>query len=137
MYRAVFASLVLLVLSGMFSRVEAKLVPYRKLTLDQRVALEASERRLDMYDHALQTLDHERRHGKISRKEYGYEARDLNAYIMAEARFQNDILIDDQPFPPENVREVMENVAKYTILVPAYIVAMVVGGSGGFHYTSH
>jgi len=68
---------------------------------------------------------------QISRREYGYEERDLVAFIGAEACYQDDILINNQPFPPENVREVMENVARYAVLVPAYILAIAAKGVGG------
>jgi hypothetical protein len=122
MYRAVLVTLVLLGLTGFFSRAEAKLIPYRKLTPDQRLALQASEQRLATYDRALVALESARRHGKISRTEFHYEEHDLVAFISAESRFQNDILIDDQPFPPENVREVMENIVKYGVIYPAMVI---------------
>jgi hypothetical protein len=125
MYRAVLGSLVLFVVSGLFCRVEAKLIPYRKLTAEQRMELEASEQRMSTFDRTLQALESARKHGKISRKEYGYEAHDLTAYIAAEARFQNDILIDSRPVPPEDVREVMENIVKYGVVYPAMVIAYV------------
>jgi hypothetical protein len=101
---------------------DAKVRRSRDLTVTQTVALQESERRLDMYDRALKALTVARKRGEISRREFGYEERDLVGFIGCEARYQNDILIDDRPFPPEDVREVMENIAKYAILVPAYIL---------------
>jgi hypothetical protein len=124
MYRAVLLSLALLVIAGGASRLDAKVIPYRKLTADQRVALQQSELRLATYDRALQALEVARKRGKISRIEYGYEKHDLTAFIAAEARFQNDILIDDRPFPPEDVREVMENIAKYGFIYPAEVIGL-------------
>ncbi len=125
MYRAVLASLVLLLISGMVSRVEARVIPYRKLTLEQQMALDESERRMGIYDRALQALDRERKHGRISRGEYGYESHDLTAYIAAEARFQNDIMISDQPFPPDSVQEVMANIVKYGVVMPAEVIGSI------------
>ncbi len=113
MYRAAWLTLVILFASGLLGRVDAKVIPYRKLTVEQRTALEASEQRLAIFDRRLQALDRERHLGKVSRVEYGYEAHDLTAYIMAEARFHDDILIDSRPVPPEDVREVVENIVKY------------------------
>ncbi len=113
------------------ANVHGKVLRYRDLTTTQVMALEQSERRLDMYDRALKALTTARKLGKVGRRESGYEERDLVAFIGAEARYQDDILIDNQPFPPENVREVMENVARYAIIVPAYILAIVAKGAGG------
>ncbi len=113
------------------ANVHGKVLRYRDLTTTQVMALEQSERRLDMYDRALKALTTARKLGKVGRRESGYEERDLVAFIGAEARYQDDILIDNQPFPPENVREVMENVARYAVLVPAYILAIVAKGAGG------
>ncbi len=113
------------------ANVHGKVLRYRDLTTTQVMALEQSERRLDMYDRALKALTTARKLGKVGRRESGYEERDLVAFIGAEARYQDDILIDNQLFPPENVREVMENVARYAVLVPAYILAIVAKGAGG------
>jgi hypothetical protein len=113
------------------ANVHGKVLRYRDLTTTQVMALEQSERRLDMYDRALKALTTARKLGKVGRRKSGYEERDLVAFIGAEARYQDDILIDNQPFPPENVREVMENVARYAIIVPAYILAIVAKGAGG------
>ena len=125
MYRAIGFSLVLLVATGLSSRLDAKVVPYRKLSLDQRLALERSERRLETFDRALQILERERRLGKISRREYGYEAHDLTAYIKAEARFQNDILIDRRPFLDDDAQDVMSNIIKYGIIMPAEVIGVI------------
>jgi hypothetical protein len=125
MYRTVLVSLVLLVAAAVSAPLDAYVFPYRKLTADQRLALAQSEQRLQTYDRALQAVEQARREGKISRKEYGYEVHDLTAFISAEARFQNDILISNRPFPPEDVREVMENIVKYGFVMPAEVIGMV------------
>ena len=136
MYRnALLFAVILFVALGTSSNVQGKVLRYRDLTTDQIMALQQSERRLDMYDRALKALPLAFKHRKISRREYGYEEHDLVAFISAEARYQDDILIDNQPFPPENVREVMENVARYAILVPAYILAIVAKGAAGSSYS--
>ncbi len=115
MYRAVLVTLVLLVLTGLSCRVEGKVIPYRKLTPEQRAALDASQHRLATLDRELQGLEYARRHGRISSKEYAYEAHDLTAYIAAESKFQNNILVDDQPFPdpPVEVERTMATIGKY------------------------
>jgi len=122
MYRVIGFSLVLFVASGLVCRVEAKIISYGKLTLDQRVALEASERRLEIFDRKLQAVEHARSHGKISRTEYGYEVHELTAFISAEARFQNDILIDRRPFLDDDAQDVMSNIVRYGIIYPAEAV---------------
>ena len=128
---ALLFTVVLFAALGVSANVHGKVLRYRDLTTTQIIALQQSERRLDMYDRALKALPTARKLGKIGRREYGYEERDLVAFIGAEARYQDDILINNQPFPPENVREVMENVARYAVLVPAYILAIAAKGVGG------
>jgi hypothetical protein len=122
MYRPVGISLAFLVVTVGFCRLNAKVIPYRKLSMDQRLTLEQSERRLETYDRALQVLERDWRKGRVSRTEYGYEEHDLTGYICAEARFQNDILISNGPCPPEDVREVMENIEKYATYAGAGIL---------------
>jgi hypothetical protein len=119
MYRAIGFSLVLLVATGLSSRLDAKVLPYGKLTLDQRMALEASERRLKIFDRKLQAVEHASGQGRISRAEYGYEVHELTAFISAEARFQNDILIDRRPFLDDDAQDVMSNIVRYGIIYPA------------------
>ena len=35
-----------------------------------------------------------------------------------------EILVDSRPVPPEDVREVMENIAKYGFIMPAEVIGM-------------
>ncbi len=113
---AIFLAAMLLFTAGFSTSAHAKVRRARDLTLDEVLALQRSESRMATYDRALQALDVARSQGKISRREYGYEQRDLVAFIGAEARYQNDIMIDDRPFPPEDTRVVMENIAKYVVM---------------------
>jgi lipopolysaccharide biosynthesis regulator YciM len=119
MYRAVVASLVLLVVSSLCYRVEAKIVPYRKLTDQQRLQIEASEQRLEVFDRKLQAVEVARRHHQISRAEYGYEVHELTAFIADEARLQDDILIDNHPLLSDDAQDVMSNIVRYGIIYPA------------------
>ena len=122
---------------GVATDAGAKTFRYDDLSLDQKMALQRSEQRLATYDRALQALDVAREKGKISRRDYAYDQHDLVAFIGCEARYQNDIMTDDRPFPPEETREVMENIAKYAILVPAFIIGVVAKAvaSSGASYT--
>jgi hypothetical protein len=100
---------------------------FSALSVSQRLAVEESERRLIIYDRALQEVEIAWKHKKITHQEFTFETRDLTAFIGEEARFQNEILIKKFIFP-EDAREVLENIAKYAILVPTVIVAVVVKG---------
>lgn len=130
MYRAVLASLVLLLVSGMACRVEARLIPYRKLTADQRLQLETSEQRLGIFDRKLQALDLALRHHAISRTEYAYEAHDITAFIAAEARFQDDLLTDNQPFLSDDSQDVLANIVRYGVIYPAEAIAYIAVKAG-------
>jgi hypothetical protein len=106
---------------------------FNDLSVSQRVAVEESESRLITYDRALQEVEIALKHKKITQQEFNNETRELTAFIVGEARFQNEILIKKFIFP-EDAREVLENIAKYTILVPAgiaMVVAEVIAKSGG------
>jgi len=104
--------------------------PLRDLKIGERTKLQESEQRMAVYDRALQALDSARAKGRISRQEYSYEQRDITAFIGAEARYQNDLLKKTSTFP-EDAREVMQNIAKYAVLVPAYIAYFAIIGSSG------
>jgi hypothetical protein len=130
---AISLAVMLFFSGGLSTSADARVRREKDLTLDEVLALEHSQTRLQTYDRALQALDTAHRIGKISNREYGYEQRDLVAFIGAEARYQNDIMVDDEPFPPEDAKEVMYNIAKYAIIVPAYIIgiaARAIAGSG-------
>jgi hypothetical protein len=116
---AIFLAAVLL-FSAAFPA-QAKIRHESDLTTDEVLALQRSEQRLVTYDHALDQLDANRWHRKMSRTQFEFEQRQLVAFIGCEARYQNDILIDDRPFPPEDAREVMENIAKYAVMAAEVI----------------
>lgn len=107
---------------------------YQDLSLDEQLALQRSEARLALYDRTLIALDDELKHKKISRREFSYEERDQKAFIGAEANYQNGILTKTSTFP-EASREVMENIAKYTILVPAVIAGIAAKALAGSSFT--
>ena len=107
---------------------------YKDMTLDEQLALQRSEQRLALYDRSLIALDGALKHKKISLQEYSYEERDLNALIGAEAKYENDLMTKTSTFPEES-REVMENIAKYAILVPAYIVGIAARGLAGSSFS--
>ena len=123
MYRGILFSLVLLLASGHVGRLDAKIVSYNKLKPEQLAQLEASEQRLAIFDRKLQAVEVARRQHKISRTEYGYEVHELTAFVSAEARFQNDILIDRRPFLDDDAQDVMSNIIKYGIIYPAEGIA--------------
>ena len=115
---------------GASSLSRAAVRPFHDLSVTERVDLQQSEHRLLTFDLTLQALEQALRQKKISRREYAYEYRDITAFIAEEAEYQNDILTKDSGFD-EDAREVMQNVAKYAVLVPAYILSIVFGGSPG------
>ncbi len=135
MHRAALVGVIVFVLGGSVAA-HGSVVPPHELTFAQAQALERSEQRLKVYDEALQAIDVARKKHRISRQEYTYEEHDLLAFIAGEARYQNDIMIKNGPFPPESVREVMDNIAKYTVMTAEYIgeVALkVMPGIAGSH----
>jgi hypothetical protein len=113
---------------GFFFPAQASTKSYRSLTTTEKLALDESQQRLIILDHALQSLDDRFAHKKISHTDYAYEKHDLTAFISAEARFQNALLKKDDALISEGAREVLENIAKYTILVPAYALAILTRG---------
>lgn len=95
------------------------------LSSTQILALQDSERRLITYDFALQELQKARNSRKITDQQFRYQDQELTGFISEEAEFQNAILIKERK-PPIDVGELLENFARYAILVPAYIVAIAV-----------
>ena len=108
---------------------------FKNLTAAERADLQESQDHVVFYDRALQELDIALKHKKISRREYGYEERDLVAFIGAEAKFQNDILTKGSGFD-EDAREVMQNIAGYTTLVIAAILWLPLKGAPALLFSS-
>jgi hypothetical protein len=114
---------VLAVLIGTVLPAQASIRSYRSLSPEQKTALEQSERRLQAFDQALAKVERDYARRKIGAKDYAWYRHDLTAYISAEAAFQNDLLIKPRGMP-EDQREVLETIARYSVLVPAYIAAI-------------
>jgi hypothetical protein len=106
----------------------------RELSVNDRCALEASQQRLGIFDRELAALDLRYARRKIGSRDYGYEKHDLNALIAGEAKFQDDLLTRS-PGLSEDTREILENIAKYTVLVPEYAVAIALKASVGHSYS--
>ncbi|MCE0482927.1 MAG: hypothetical protein LV479_01660 [Methylacidiphilales bacterium] len=100
----------------------------------QIMALRESETRLIIEDRALQTLENERKHRRISRQEFAYREHDLTAMISEEAQFQNVILIKE-PGLPVDAGELLQTIGKYAIEVPVYALAIVARGLAGSSFS--
>jgi hypothetical protein len=117
------------------SPAQAHIRSLHSLTPDERQAYEASQQRLAIFDAELRSLDGQRAEGRIGRGEYDYEQHDLLVLISGEADIENGILRHDQPLISEGTREVLENIARYAVLVPAYALAFVARGLAGSSFT--
>ena len=117
-----------------FSPAQAHVRSLHSLTPDERQAFEASQQRLVIFDRELQSLDARYARRKVSRREYDYEQHDLIVLISGEADIQNGILRHNEPLISEGTREVLENIERYTVLVPAYalLIAARCVGSANF-----
>ncbi len=89
----------------------------RYLGIEEKIALAASEHRLFLFD---QTLERRFARRKISRQDYDFQKHYLVALIGGEAELQDGILVKKPLELSEGQREVLENIEKYTVLVPAY-----------------
>ena len=118
-----------------FSPAQAHVRSFHSLAPDERVAYEASQQRLVIFDRELQSLDARYARHKVSRREYGYEQHDLTVLISGEADIGNGILRHNEPLISEGTREVLENIARYAVIVPAYALAIVSRGLAGSSYT--
>ena len=118
-----------------FSSAQAHVRSLDSLKPDERQAYAASQQRLVIFDRELQSLDARYARHKIGRREYGYEQHDLIVLISGEADIENGILRHNEPLISEGTREVMENIARYTVLVPAYAAAIAARGFAGSSYT--
>lgn len=121
--------LMLVILTGMTSPVSASVRSYRDLSLDEKIALQASEKRLAQLDAALQSLEYKHQHRKISSSDYHWTHHDLVAFISEESNFQNGILIRPRGMS-EDTRELLNNIAYYSVVVPAYLLAIAAKGIG-------
>jgi hypothetical protein len=107
----------------------------RELSTQEQYALKSSQQRLLIFDHALQSLENRHDRRKIGAQEYSFEKHDLVALISDEARFENEILTKDPSWLSEGEREVLQNMAKYTVLVPAYAAAILARGMSGSSFS--
>ena len=114
MPRATLLALIVFMIGGSVAA-RAHVVSPRELTFPQIMQLEQSEQRMVTYDRALQAVDLARKKHRISAQEFAYEEHDLTAFISGEAVYQNDIMTRKSALP-EDVREVVENVERYTTL---------------------
>jgi hypothetical protein len=114
--------------------VQATMRRITDLTFDERQQLQESEKRLAIYDQTVRWLDNQWTHHRVSRQDYLFKQRELNSFINAEATYQNELLVKTPTFP-EASREVMQNIARYAVIGPAYILGYVLQnfrGSGTF-----
>jgi hypothetical protein len=114
---ALFAGLALFA----FQPARAELRRANDLGPSERAKLQASEQRLGIYDQALRYLDYQHSRHRVSRQDYAFQQRELVSFINAEAVYQNGLLTRTSTFPEES-REVLENIAKYSIEIPGYII---------------
>jgi hypothetical protein len=118
-----------------FSPARAHVRSLQSLTPEETEALAASQQRLVIFDRELQSLDARLARRQVSRRQYAYEQHDLIVLISGEAAIQNGILRHSEPLISEGTREVLENIARCTVLVPAYALAFVAHGLAGSSYT--
>jgi len=122
---AIFAGLALLA----FLPARAELRRANDLDPSERVKLQESEKRLAIYDQTLRYLDYQRSRHRVSRQDYAFQQRELISFINAEAVYQNGLLTRTSTFPEES-REVIENIAKYSIEIPSYIILIALRALG-------
>ncbi len=128
--------LVMLILAVGFIPASASVRPYGSLSVQEKLALEQSEKRLQTLDQALESLELNYEQKKIRARDYAATKHDLTAFISAEAQFQNDLLVKS-PEMTEDHREILQNIARYAVLVPTYLVAILAKGfvSSGSSYS--
>jgi hypothetical protein len=104
---------------------QASIRPYDKLTLDEQIALQESERRVAIDDRQLEALDRERSHHKISAENYQWMSEQWVLCIRQESLFQNAILVRRSDLP-ERARAVLETMEHAVLAVPVgvgYVIA--------------
>jgi len=101
----------------------ASIKSYRSLSADEKTALAQSERRLQLLDQALTTLERSHAQKKISNRDYAYWKSDLTVYISVEAKFQDEMLIKP-PGLSDDKKELLEDIAGWAVLVPAILATV-------------
>jgi hypothetical protein len=104
---------------------KAMVRPYEKLSMEEQIALQESERRVATYDRELVALDRARSHHKIATDDYQWSTRQLVFCIQQESLFQNTILVrrSDLPQRAKDVLETMEHAALAVPVGVGYVVA--------------
>lgn len=90
---------------------------FDKLSLNEKMALEESERRLAVYDQQLLSLEHDRNTGRISKNSYHQETQQLTEIIREESLYQNAIIVRD-PELPQRARDLFETLQHAVLAVP-------------------
>jgi hypothetical protein len=98
--------------------------PYAKLSVDERIALQESERRVAVYDKQLLALDRERARGKISLDDYRWANQQLVLCIQQESLFQNTILVRQSDLP-DRAKAVLETMEHGVLMIPVTIGCVV------------
>jgi len=116
--------LVALLAAGMVSG-HAEVRSFKRLSLDEKMALEESERRLAVYDQELLSLDHKLAAGHLSKESYRMESQELMLVIREESLYENAILVHDSDLP-QRARDLLETLEHVALAVPVgigYVIA--------------
>jgi hypothetical protein len=112
-------ALVALLTAGLVSG-HAEVRSFNKLNINEKMALEESERRMVIYDQELRTLDQQKARKKISAENYRNETEQLTLVIREESLYQNAILVQD-PQLPLRARDLLETLEHAALAVPVGI----------------
>ncbi len=99
---------------------QAHVRSFEKLSLDEKIALQDSERRVIAYDQRLAELDRARFHHRISSADYDWDSKQIVIYIQQESFFQNAILVRDSDLP-ERAKAVLATMEHGALMVPVGI----------------
>jgi nitrogen fixation protein FixH len=127
--RSVRVILIAMFFLGALVASHAEVSPFNKLNVNERLALEESERRLAVYDQELSALDRQRSKGRISQAYYETETQQLTLVIREETLYQNAIIVHD-PQLAHKAKDLFETIQHVAVAVPVYIgigAAYVVG----------
>jgi hypothetical protein len=111
---------VAILFSGGIVAGHASVRSFDHLTLNEKMALEESERRVAVYDHELLTLDHDRARHKIMTDDYRWRSEQLTTILREESLFQNAILVRSSDLP-ERARDLLETLQHAALAVPVGI----------------